>query len=66
MKVRINGRPEEVRGALNIAELLAEKKLSCDRVVVEHNMRIVPKDEMGSVLLSSDDSLEIVTFVGGG
>ena len=66
MKVRINGRQEEVGGALNIAELLAEKKLSCERVVVEHNMRIVPKDEMRSVLLSSDDSLEIVTFVGGG
>jgi sulfur carrier protein len=66
MKVKINGKAEELRSALNIAELLALKGLLPERIVVEHNDRIVPKDEFTAVEVSENDRLEIVTFVGGG
>ena len=66
MKVKINGKAEEVKAALNIAELLTAKGLSCEQVVVEHNNRIIPKEKLHAAALNENDSLEIVTFVGGG
>lgn len=66
MIVKINGKPEEVRGELDMAGLLAMKGLACGRVVVEHNRRIVPKEELPAVALKENDSVEIVSFVGGG
>ncbi|PYQ55785.1 MAG: thiamine biosynthesis protein ThiS [Acidobacteria bacterium] len=35
-------------------------------VAVEHNRRVVPRAEHASVRLNHGDTLEIVTFVGGG
>ncbi len=66
MKVKINGKYEEVGSTLNITGLLISKGLSCERVVVEHNRRIIPKEEIGAIALKEDDDLEIVSFVGGG
>ena len=40
--------------------------LSCDRVVTEHNSRIVPMEEREEIILEENDILEIVSFVGGG
>lgn len=66
MKVKINGKVEDVKKALNIAGLLSSKGLPPQFIVVEHNSRIVPQDRFESVSLDENDSLEIVTFVGGG
>jgi thiamine biosynthesis protein ThiS len=66
MIIKINGKVEEVGASRTIAALLKDKGLSCGRVVVEHNSRIIPRDELGAVSLNENDSLEIVSFVGGG
>ena len=39
---------------------------SPDRVAVERNGDIVPKSKFQETMLSDADTLEIVTFVGGG
>lgn len=66
MIIKINGMAEEAGANRTIAALLEDKGLSCERVVVEHNSRIIPRDELASVALKENDSLEIVSFVGGG
>lgn len=66
MIVKINGAEEKVEKALNIAQLIAQKGLLPERIVVEHNLKILPKESWASTLLNERDSLEIVSFVGGG
>ena len=66
MKIRINGKEEEITGTPNIADLLNNKGLCSERVVVEHNLRIIQKEELQGVVLNEDDTLEIISFVGGG
>ena len=66
MKIKINGKEEAVDKKKNIAELISGRGLSSDRIVVEHNFRIVPKETWHTIELNEDDNVEIVSFVGGG
>ncbi len=66
MKIKINGKEETVDKKKNIAELVSGKGFVPEHIVVERNLRIVPKEEWGKVDLNEDDSVEIVSFVGGG
>ena len=66
MNIRINGRDEKMSKAANIAELISDKGLSPARVVVEHNLRVIPQEEWAKTFLKEDDNIEIVSFVGGG
>lgn len=66
MRVYINGKETDVTNQLTVAALLAEKGLDPNTVVVEHNLVILPKEEWSQLLLTAEDKLEIITFVGGG
>jgi len=66
MKIKINGKDESVERSVNISELISKKGLSCDKIVVEHNLRIVYKEEWAGIALQENDNIEIVSFVGGG
>jgi len=64
--ILVNGQPEEIPEGSTLAALLAQLKLSPDRVAVERNLDIVPRDQWDSTRLVAGDRLEIVHFVGGG
>ena len=49
-----------------VAALLALRGLDPQRVAVERNGAIVPRDAFAATVLTDDDVLEIVSFVGGG
>ena len=66
MIIKINGKDETVGKKLNLAELVAAKKLSPEKIVIEYNLRIVPRDKWRNVILQESDHIEIVSFVGGG
>lgn len=66
MRLTVNGRPEEVAEGLTIAQLLARDKLEHIRVAVEVNGQVVPRQNYDKVRLHENDSLEVVTLVGGG
>jgi thiazole synthase len=61
----VNGEPRPLPDPPTVAGLLAEMKLKPDVVAVELNKRLVrsPDYDRG---LSTGDTIEIVTFVGGG
>ena len=63
---RING--EEISSAegKTIMEYLTEAGYDSKRVAVERNGNIVPKKSYEEVMISEADTLEIVSFVGGG
>jgi thiamine biosynthesis protein ThiS len=64
--IKVNGKVQTIDKKINLLELIKSMGLSCDSVVTEHNSRIVPMEEREKVVLEEDDSLEIVSFVGGG
>ena len=63
--VKINGEELNVAGK-TIAEYLATTNYDPKRIAVERNGDIVFKSQYGETLLQDGDSIEIVSFVGGG
>ncbi len=65
-RVIINGKPEDLPAGLTVAQLLERRGVHTTLVAVEHNGRILPRDEFASATIVAGDKLEIVHFVGGG
>lgn len=63
--VKINGTAQDAAGKTVSALLEAEGYL-LTRVAVELNGEILPKAQYGSTELKDGDTVEIVSFVGGG
>jgi len=66
MTIHLNGEPHEVPEGLTLAGLLEWLKLPADRVAVERNLSIVPRDRWTETRMEAGDRLEVVHFVGGG
>lgn len=67
MNIRING--EDVvlsHETTNLHELITKKELIPERVVLEVNLEIIPRERWPLVQLREHDHIEIVSFVGGG
>ena len=63
--VKINGEETNAVGK-TVAEYLAESGYDLKRVAVELNGDILPKAQYDSTVLQGGDSVEVVSFVGGG
>jgi thiamine biosynthesis protein ThiS len=65
MNLTINGQPRAA-SAENLTALVEELGMKQDRVAIELNRQIVPRDRWPHTKLNDGDQLEIVHFVGGG
>ena len=63
--VKVNGEAIDIAGK-TIAEYLATTNYDMKRIATEHNGDIVPKANYADTVLKDGDSIEIVSFVGGG
>jgi thiamine biosynthesis protein ThiS len=66
MKLQINGEARDFNPPLTLAGLLDQLDMKADRVAVELNRSIVPREQWLGTSLADGDRLEIVHFVGGG
>jgi len=69
MKLLLNGIERDfpaLDSQSTIAALVAQLELAHDRVAVEHNGSIAPRETWPFTHLSENDKLEVVHFVGGG
>jgi sulfur carrier protein len=70
MNLHINGEETTTEAALGgnptLASLIESLNMKPDRVAVELNREIVPRDRWPQTLLKDGDRIEIVHFVGGG
>ena len=66
MRIEVNGEKADCVEGTSIIELLSSNGLSGDRVVVEVNGRITPKDAWAETILKEGDSVLVLSFVGGG
>lgn len=64
--MRINGTTIEIGREMTLKDLLESKGYKISKVAVELNGDIVPRSRYDHVIVSDDDSLEIVSIVGGG
>jgi sulfur carrier protein len=69
MKLQINGEERIFGDAVSpftLASLVETLGMKADRVAIELNRDIVPRDRWGETKLAEGDRLEVVHFVGGG
>lgn len=67
MKLQINGEPKAFDSPNpTLAALIESLGMKPDRVAVELNRSIVPRDRWSATQLNEGDQLEVVHFVGGG
>ena len=66
MTIEINGEPRSFEGALTLSSLIERLGMKSDRVAVELNRNIVPRERWPETQIAEGDRLEIVHFVGGG
>ncbi len=66
LQIVVNGEPRMVSVGTTVAGLLSDLGLAAQQVAVEANREIVPRADHGDRVLADGDTVEIVTFVGGG
>jgi len=66
MTLQINGEARQFDSPLTLSGLLQQLGMKADRVAVELNRQIAPRDQWPRTSLNDGDQLEIVHFVGGG
>jgi len=65
MTIQVNGEPRSLPDGASVTDLLADLKLTPDKVAVELNRRLLRSDRYDTSLKEAD-ALEVVSFVGGG
>ncbi len=66
MRLIINGEDREFGYISTLSDLLVQLEMKPDRVAIELNRELAPRDRWSSTSLRDGDKLEIVHFVGGG
>ncbi len=66
MTVTINGEAREIPDGLSVVELLGHLGITADRVAIERNRDILPRAQWQGTAVETNDSYEIVHFIGGG
>jgi thiamine biosynthesis protein ThiS len=66
LNIEINGETRSFDAPLSLSALIETMGMKSDRVAVELNRNIVPRENWPQTQLSEGDYLEIVHFVGGG
>jgi thiamine biosynthesis protein ThiS len=66
MKLQINGEARDFTSPLSLTSLIEQLGMKHDRVAIELNRNIVPRELWAKTPLGEGDRLEIVHFVGGG
>jgi len=66
MNITVNGQPEDVSEAITIQFFLERKKLKVDQVIVAVNDDVIEVDKYVETSLSDGDTIDLMSFVGGG
>ena len=66
VNLTINGEKRDFEAISTLSDLITQLGMKPDRVAVELNRELVPRNRWSATRLSEGDKLEIVHFVGGG
>ena len=65
MEITVNGVPEHT-GHETLEELVRSRGLETGALIVEHNFKVIPKETWDQTRLQPGDTIELLSFVGGG
>ena len=66
MKVTINGQTKELTSSANLKEIISQFCKDSSRIISEHNGNIVKCSQWQDTPIKDGDTIELVSFVGGG
>jgi sulfur carrier protein len=66
MEIWVNGKTRQWDRFNTIRDLLKDLHIRPEMVVVERNLKIVPRERISDEPVEDGDSIEIIRFVGGG
>ncbi|AFS78181.1 thiamine biosynthesis protein ThiS [Gottschalkia acidurici 9a] len=66
MNIFINGQKEVIEESITLLDYLISKGLYPNNVVVEYNLNVLRSEDWANTVLKENDSLEVLSFVGGG
>ena len=66
MKITCNGETKEITPNTTLISFIRDMDLNPDTVVAECDGRIVKREEYDNLILSEENVLELIRFVGGG
>nr|ARW63818.1 thiamin biosynthesis protein S [Chondria sp. (in: red algae)] len=66
LTIFINGEPFHCDSHMSLANVLLYLGINRDNIVVEYNHQIISKNDFNNLSFKQNDSLEIITIVGGG
>ena len=62
----LNGKTIDLKEDISVKDLLENYDLNPQKVVVEVNMEILDDEVYSTYLLKNEDTVEVISFVGGG
>ena len=66
INITLNGKKEELTAQMPVLDLLKLKNIRPEVVTVEHNERILSREEFPKIIIKDADRIELVFFMGGG
>jgi len=66
MSIKINNKDKQIKKNSSIHDLLDFLNLEPNGLVLEVNLNIIKKDKYDEFILKNKDTVEIITFMGGG
>lgn len=66
LTIFINGEPFHCNSDMSLTNILLYLGINSDNIVVEHNQQIINKSKFNHLFFKNNDSIEIITIVGGG
>ena len=65
-KIQLNGKKISIKSNFSILDLLKKYKLVKKKIAIEHNGKIITKNNYKKKYLKNNDKIERVHFIGGG
>lgn len=66
LTIFINGEPFHCNSNMSLTNVLLYLGINSNNIVVEHNQQIISKNKFNDLFFRNNDSIEIITIVGGG
>lgn len=64
--MKVNGEQIQLTEAVTLEAFLVSQGYNIQRIAVERNNEIVPRETFSGVMLNDNDIIEVVHFMGGG
>ncbi|MGB0911653.1 MAG: sulfur carrier protein ThiS [Nitrospirales bacterium] len=66
MNIQVNGETQTLQDGLTVTELLQTLEIRTEQVAVELNLKILDRGDFPHSVLQNGDTVEILSFIGGG